>query len=334
MSEHYISVAMCTYNGAKYVAEQLESILNQTHPVDEIVVGDDGSTDDTVEIVKNILSSANVEYQIIQNPVNLGYIKNFENVIAHTKGDIIFLSDQDDVWVKEKVEILVGDLDRDPRYLLVFSDAYVVDAKLNKKPGTLWDSVFYTPNEKKFKSWTELFCSGYYVTGATVAFRNELFKKACPFTNLWAHDGWLAIWAAVCGDVCKEKEKLILYRQHENNQIGVSTVVSLRDKIRVKIDILKTISKDQSDDRHMKAMRYRKLYDQIKNSGSTKDVSVVKECMIAQEEMAKIDSTHRWKSLALILKCWIRGYYKKYRKKPRGYCLGDIISCFCDSTES
>ena len=252
MKKHYISVAMCTYNGAKYVAEQLNSIINQTYPVDEIVIGDDGSTDDTVGIVKNILESSKMEYLIIQNKVNLGYRKNFENVIANTKGDIIFLSDQDDVWANGKVETLVNDLEQDKDYLLAFSDAYLVDSKLNKKTESLWESVCYTKNKRNFKSWTELFCSGYYVTGATVAFRKELFEKAYPFSDIWHHDGWLAIFAAMYGKVYEEKEKLILYRQHENNQIGAVTGTSLIEKIKIKIDILKKISKNQKKQRWKK----------------------------------------------------------------------------------
>lgn len=328
MKKHYISVAMCTYNGAKYVAEQLNSILNQTYPVDEIVVGDDGSTDDTIEIVKNILKSSKIEYLIIQNKMNLGYRKNFENVIANTNGDIIFLSDQDDVWVKEKVEILVNDLERDKNHLLVFSDAYLVDSKLNRKPESLWESVCYTKNKENFTSWTELFCSGYYITGATVAFRKELFEKAYPFSDIWHHDGWLAIFAAMYGNVYEEKEKLILYRQHENNQIGAVTGTSLKEKIEIKMDILKKISKNQSTGRNINAQRYEELYERITDSNDIKDVPIIKECMIAQEAMTEIENSHKWKSLALIFRCWIKGYYKKYRKKPRGFLVGDIISCF------
>nr|WP_296155053.1 glycosyltransferase family 2 protein [uncultured Blautia sp.] len=328
MKKHYISVAMCTYNGEKYVAEQLKSILNQNHPVDEIVIGDDGSTDRTVEIIEEILKTSKVKYKIIQNETNLGYRKNFENVIANTKGDIIFLSDQDDVWLEEKVKTLINDLEQDEQYMLVFSDAYIVDSTLNKMSESLWDSVCYNNNRRRFNNWTEMLCSGYYVTGATVAFRRALFEKAYPFSDLWHHDGWLAMFASLYGKIYEEKEKLILYRQHADNQIGAITENSLREKIKNKIIILKKISKNQRVGRSTNAQRYRELYERIKMLDNNKDVYVIKNCVEAQNVMTQIGNVNKIRSLKVIIDCCLKGYYKKYRKKPFGFCMGDIISCF------
>ena len=103
-----ISVAMTTYNGEKYVKEQLESILEQTKPVDEIVIMDDKSTDETVEIIKKIQEKSEVKIILEVNKENVGYIENFRRAIKKTKGDIIFLCDQDDVWYKGKVEVMSG----------------------------------------------------------------------------------------------------------------------------------------------------------------------------------------------------------------------------------
>ena len=120
-----ISVALCTYNGAKYIEEQIKSILNQTYVVNEIVIGDDKSTDNTLDIIKNLLINSNIDLNIIENENNLGFKKNFYNTISRCKGDIIFFSDQDDVWDNNKVKKTIEIFQQNPNALLVFSNAYV-----------------------------------------------------------------------------------------------------------------------------------------------------------------------------------------------------------------
>src|SRR5687768_2514416 len=100
-----ISVALCTYNGAKFIAEQLESICKQTTPPNEIVICDDGSTDDTIACIDRVKKNhPAIDWKIKRNTANLGYVKNFEQAVLLTTGDIVFLSDQDDVWLPEKVQ--------------------------------------------------------------------------------------------------------------------------------------------------------------------------------------------------------------------------------------
>ena len=101
------SVALCTYNGEKYLAEQLDSILTQTVPIDEIVVCDDGSTDNTISILEEYESTFPYLFKIYKNKENLGYTKNFEQAINLCDRDIIFLCDQDDIWLKEKVKTVL-----------------------------------------------------------------------------------------------------------------------------------------------------------------------------------------------------------------------------------
>ncbi|MGN8886887.1 glycosyltransferase family 2 protein [Blautia sp. HCP28S3_G10] len=333
MKEHYISVAMCTYNGEKYVAEQIKSILSQSHPIDEIVIGDDGSTDKTVEIVEQILKTSKVKYKIIQNKTNLGYRKNFENAIANTTGDIIFLSDQDDVWIKEKVKILLRDLDEKEEYLLVFSDAYLVDGQLNKMEGSLWESVYYLKNKCKFNNCLELFLNGYYVTGATVAFKRTLFEKAYPFSEIWQHDGWLGILAALYGDVFAEEQKLILYRQHGNNQIGAEIPQTIKEKINCKFNTLKSIAGEQAKQRIRTYRRFEELYERQKNSADIIALEKIKACVKAQKSFSMISAKRKINSLKIIVVHWVNGDYRRYRKKPIGFCLGDILSCFLEEMD-
>lgn len=125
-----ISVAMCTYNGEKYIREQLESIINQSMLPDEIVICDDCSKDTTLEILKDTLNSYNGIVQLVSNKHNLGYRKNFEKAISLCHGDIIFLSDQDDVWNKDKIEIIKTEIEKDKNILLAFHDVEIVDENL------------------------------------------------------------------------------------------------------------------------------------------------------------------------------------------------------------
>jgi glycosyltransferase involved in cell wall biosynthesis len=119
-----ISVAMCTYNGSKHIKEQLESIIYQTRKPDEIIICDDCSSDNTVEIAQNLLSVSTIKSTIIRNEINLGFRKNFEKAIGLCHGDIVFLSDQDDVWLPEKIEKVANIFDNDEEVIMAFHDAY------------------------------------------------------------------------------------------------------------------------------------------------------------------------------------------------------------------
>ncbi|MCD8022826.1 MAG: glycosyltransferase [Lachnospiraceae bacterium] len=198
--EIQISVAMCTYNGEVYIREQLESILAQEVPVDEIVIRDDHSADQTVKIASEILSASDVRYEITVNESTLGFRGNFELAIGQTHGDIIFLSDQDDVWMKEKVRIMREHFARNPACLLVFSNADVVDENRRRQSMDLWDSVLLKKEITQKTDWKRLFLKGWYVTGATMAIRRELFEMSAPFPAACYHDAWLAMRAAIAFD--------------------------------------------------------------------------------------------------------------------------------------
>ena len=100
-----ISVAMATFNGEPYIQEQLDSIYNQTRKVDEIIIVDDCSTDSTVRVIEQyILSHKDIDIKLYKNEENLGYKKNFKKAISLCHGDYVFLSDQDDIWMTDKIE--------------------------------------------------------------------------------------------------------------------------------------------------------------------------------------------------------------------------------------
>src|SRR6185295_14781386 len=134
-----ISIAMCTYNGARFLPAQLESIVRQSRPPDEIVICDDRSTDDTRALLQQVANDA--RFQINLNENNLGTVKNFEQAVSLCTGDVIALSDQDDVWREDKLQTIEAAFERNPKAGLVFSDAEIVDETLNSVNRRMWHEV-------------------------------------------------------------------------------------------------------------------------------------------------------------------------------------------------
>ena len=223
-----ISIALCTYNGEKFLPEQLQSILVQTCLPDELVVCDDCSSDRTVEILREFKKKAPFPVHIHQNEINLGSTKNFKKAIQLCTGDIIALCDQDDVWKAHKLEKLAEALHFNPEAGYTFSDADLVDENLVLIGCRLWNSYSFMGKYKKLFFQGEQFsCLARMnvVTGATMAFRASIGKIALSFQNWeenWIHDEWIAIISsALSHPGIPVDEALIFYRVHIKQQVGV-----------------------------------------------------------------------------------------------------------------
>ena len=219
------SVAMCTYNGVRYVHEQLDSIAYQTRPPDELVVCDDGSSDDTVRILEQFAASAKFPVRLKVNSRNLRSTKNFEQAISLCEGDLIALADQDDVWVPGKLDIMEREFARAPATGLVFSDAEVVDKDLRPLGVRLWKTIGFTDEARRRlrrDNALDLLLPGWTVTGATMAFRScyRAIALNIPDDLPMIHDGWIAAIIAAVAEISFIEEPLVLYRQHEKQQIG------------------------------------------------------------------------------------------------------------------
>jgi glycosyltransferase involved in cell wall biosynthesis len=138
-----ISVAMCTCNGEVYLREQLESILAQTEPPNELIVCDDASTDGTVALLESFKKASPFPVTIIVNKNRVGVCKNFENAIGHCSGEIIFLADQDDIWLPAKLETVMATFERNPLCGYVFSNAELIDEQGNGIGRDLWTSISF-----------------------------------------------------------------------------------------------------------------------------------------------------------------------------------------------
>ena len=215
---------MCTYNGAEFLPAQLESIASQTRRPDEIVICDDCSTDETQSLLEQFVAGG-LPLVLHSNKQNLGSIKNFEQAIKLCTGDVIALSDQDDVWREDKLALTEAVFDKNPNAGLVFSDAEIVDKNLNSLGRRMWDEVGFDTHQRKLLARgraLDVLKAGWTVTGATMAFRSEYRNLSLPIPqNLrMIHDGWIALTIAAVADVVAIDEPLIKYRQHERQQIG------------------------------------------------------------------------------------------------------------------
>lgn len=222
-----VSIAMCTYNGERYLSEQLESIIQQSYMPDELIVCDDDSRDNTLDMLKKYKQRAPFDVRIYRNKSNLGFVKNFEKAISLCTGDIIFLSDQDDIWMRGRIERSVEVLSSSPQCGYIFSDANLIDAEGQLLNDTLWSRINFTLNLRKTfqdpESQPVVLYPKNYVTGATMAFKAQYREKIFPIPalNTISHDGWIAIILSLFGHYgVATKDPLICYRIHPKQQIG------------------------------------------------------------------------------------------------------------------
>ncbi|TYL52502.1 glycosyltransferase family 2 protein [Agromyces mariniharenae] len=226
-----VSVALGTHNGARFLREQLESILAQSHPVDEIVLSDDASGDGTVELAEQVLAehrptdAATPALVVERNPVALGVTPNFEQALRAASGDLIALSDQDDVWHPDRVERAVAAFDARPGLDLVAAEARLVDESGAPLGSSLLETLGVDDATRTRLGTDAAFAEllkRNLLTGATMMVSRSLVERAAPFPASWVHDEWLAVVASVGGGIAVIAEPVIDYRQHGANQIGVS----------------------------------------------------------------------------------------------------------------
>jgi glycosyltransferase involved in cell wall biosynthesis len=231
-----ISVALATFQGARFLHLQLESIANQTLLPTELVVGDDGSSDRSAQIVAEFAQSAPFPVSLQVHSHRVGSARNFESVIGECAGDVIALSDQDDVWKPTKLEELARAIGDASSPGMVFSDGEVIDADGRPLGISCWDAIDVTARERKAMAAGEQFETlvrrqrrvGGTLPGAMLAFRTHFRPLLLPFPDFLPaagkgllHDSWIALLVSAVSRVGVVDEPLVLYRQHGDQQIGV-----------------------------------------------------------------------------------------------------------------
>ena len=218
------SVALCTYNGEKFIRQQIDSILDQTKKVDEIVVCDDGSTDSTVSILNFYKEKHPELFKIFINDENLRSVKNFEKAISLCENDIIFLCDQDDLWLSSKVDVYCNFFQENLHISVICSGGFAIDEKNNLLDKlSIWDApelLKMNGRELNFFEITAFLRN--LATGATMAFRKEFKAQIIPFPVLdnFHHDEWIALVGTYQQKFYMLPGKYIQYRIHGNQQVG------------------------------------------------------------------------------------------------------------------
>lgn len=225
-----ISVCIATYNGERFIKEQLDSILAQISDEDEVIVSDDGSSDSTLEIIR-AYNKPNIH--IYNNEGEHGYTPNFENALNKAKGNYIFLSDQDDVWKENKVAVC---MEMFQKYDFVVSDAEMVDAEGN----SLYAS-FFQKRGTKHGLLANIVKFSYL--GCCLCFKRELLHYALPFPSnhkLCTHDNWLTLTALFFLKVKVTDQRLISYRRYGNNAStgGLKDTTGILFKIHYRLYLL------------------------------------------------------------------------------------------------
>jgi glycosyltransferase involved in cell wall biosynthesis len=219
-----VEVVLCAFNGEPYIRQQVESILGQSLKPARLSIYDDGSTDRTTDIVDEIVrgNDSGVEIVLHRNPRNLGYVKNFEQGIRNATQEFIALSDQDDLWDNDKLEVLLSAFDADTG--IVFSDALLVDQHGASLEHTLWQGIRLTPARQacfgRRAAARRLLLQQSFVTGAALVMRASLVPRLPPFPAASPHDYWIAIVAAELSALKPVDRTLYRYRQHPKNVMG------------------------------------------------------------------------------------------------------------------
>lgn len=228
-----VSVALATHNGEVFLREQLLSILDQTRPVDEIIVSDDASTDATILVLEQTMRDWSAtgatppELRILHNAIALGVTSNFEQALAACTGEIIALCDQDDRWHEGKIAAALDAFGADGELELWHSDARIVDSDGNPTGLRLLETLNVRDGElEEIRSGRAIdtLLRRNLVTGATAVIRSSLLAATRPFPASWVHDEWLAVAAAARNRLRLSEDCLIDYRQHGANQIGATVL--------------------------------------------------------------------------------------------------------------
>ena len=226
-----ISVCLASYNGERYIADQIASILEQLPPDGELIVSDDASTDSTLAVVR---SFDDPRIRLFAHERNLNYVGNFERAIAAAMGDIVFLSDQDDEWTPDKIDTVLAAFAEHPDAAMVVHALLDVDEEGTPLPH---QSSLWKPSDAGRRRGAAFLIRQIVkgqVFGCTTAFRRSLLDTLLPFPPLtYAHDHWLAVAAPMAGPVVLLNERLVRYRHHGAN-VSPRTSLSLGDQVKAR----------------------------------------------------------------------------------------------------
>ena len=301
-----ISVAMTTYNSEKYLEQQLDSIIKQTRLPDEIIISDDCSQDNTVQLLRAFKHTFGdyISIKLLINEENIGYAKNFEKTYYACTGDIIVSCDADDIWLPSKVEELEAHF-VDSSVSFVFSDAIVVDAQENIINDSLYKSSGLNWNIDKEELLIRAIKRRGFPWGMSIAFKRELLEKAIPFS--FAHDGWLWMCSlALPGKIEYIDLPLVKYRRHVQNTSGNNGET-----------LFKRLKETDLNAWFDYPVSYVRSYNDFKNRFDSvlteKELNEINKQILFRTKFIPVVSSGRIKATLSLLHCWGAEY-----KESRG----------------
>jgi glycosyltransferase involved in cell wall biosynthesis len=308
-----VSVVVATFNGEKFLTEQLRSIIGQSRLPEEIVITDDGSTDATLDIVQRVKADApgEIAWRVVKQKTPLGVARNFAAGVAVATSNLVALADQDDWWAPDKLAILVTYFATDPSRLLVHSDAELVNESGRLLGMTLSDSLRMTRSERRGliagRALRQLVRRN-LVTGHTVLMRRDVVRKAGEIPPGWLHDEWWALVAAGLGGAVFCPKALGHYRQHEVNQVGATKSGLAR--------LMERFSEPQSAFRARHALRHEGLGRFLESTANPFDAQATRllQSRISHYAWQATLSPSRLIRVLPILGRVVRGDYYRYRR--------------------
>jgi glycosyltransferase involved in cell wall biosynthesis len=317
-----IGVALCSFNGGRYIGEQLDSIAAQLRPADEVVVCDDGSSDDTIDVVREWMKASPSTRRLIKNQSRRGISANFEQAILQLSGcDVIVLSDQDDLWEPAKLGNIQEFMLKNPDVWLTHSDALLVDPFGRSLGSRLSEALRVSSAEllalKQGDAFKVLIRRN-LVTGATCALRSQALPYLFPIGRGWLHDEWIALVMAAMGRTRRMNVCDLKYRQHATNAIG-QTVLSLGGQWQL-------ARTPRSGFKQLRVVRAKELLDHLRamNGHLVSTALPLAEAKLAHAEECSRYPEAYWKRVFPVGKEFISGRYFKVATGWRGM-IRDLV---------
>lgn len=287
-----VDILLATYNGEKYIREQIDSILNQTHTEFRLLISDDGSTDLTKTILEEY-KNKDSRIEIFFQENNLGVVKNFEFLLGKVESKYYMFSDQDDIWKETKIEKSLNRIEEG--FDLVYSDLEVVDENLNVTYSSYWKLKGIYNKIKKYNNFESLYLNN-FITGCTIISKKELINSFMPLPNtskFVLHDYWISLIISQNGKIAYVEEPLIKYRQHKNNKVGSKK----------KSDELKSIDEIRKLFIQVKKEHF-KVFIENENKFKSEDVKKLNRKALEYYEMLETKKNINFKGWGLFIKLY------------------------------
>ena len=292
-----VSVVVATYNGERFLAEQLASLSDQRRPPSEIVIVDDASTDGTVEMLRAFAASAPCHVDLVARTEHLGTAATFAEAIGRTTGDIVMICDQDDRWREDKVDLLAERLAAHPDALLAFSDSQLIDVSGAPIGRSRWRVSGFSAQEQAAMS-ADSFGQMVFrqiVSGCTAAFRSELIGALLPFPTEvhpslpdMIYDRWTSLLAAAGGPIVVVPEQLVEYRIHPGQQIGIPALMIRRMAPKAVLQLSQfLVNRDEMDQRHEYLLNHLEVIQKRLTAGGLASPASEQRIALADEHLRR-----------------------------------------------